>query len=214
MTDVFTYSPADHAAVTSATKIVFSRFRNFVDYEDLQQECYLWLFLNNEKVTKWREEKSVRHAERTIIKALRNAAERYARKEKAAQQGYEPEDEFFYSLPMCADLLQLYFTPDWMVPAGRDLTNDKVTTGKPSNETGDLMTMVADVGRAYEALPAHDRGLLAFVYNGERVVSDAIAFLSLEWEVTYSAANSRVRRVMGRLRDKLGGPNPYNKDPE
>lgn len=211
MTDTFVYTNADHAAVTSATKITYSRYRQYVDYADVQQELYLWLFINYSKAEGWREQYAERHAERTVVRALRRAGERYARKEKAEQCGYAPEDEFFYSIPMCADLLQLYFDPEWMMPAGQDLTEDTVG-GKPASESGDLMTMVADVGRAYEAQPAADKELLAYVYNGERVVSDAIASLSLDWECTYSAANSRIRRVMGRVREKLGGPNPWREE--
>jgi len=206
------YTAGDHAAVRSATKILCARYRGYVEYEDVQQELYLWLWENYWKVERWRENRQSHHAERTLVKALRNAGERYCRAEKAQLVGLEPEDEFFYSIPMVADLLQLYFDPEWMIPGGMKL--DEISSGAPASEGGNLMTMVADVGRAYEALPAADRQLLEFVYDGEQPVSDQITVKSLEWGITWNAAYSRIRRVLGRLRAGLGGPSPYGKDPE
>lgn len=204
----YSFVAADHAAVASASKMLYARYRNYTTYEDIQQECYLWLLQKYDKVVQWRANYSERHAERTVVRALRNAGERYCRKEKAEADGYVVEDEFFYSIPMIADLLQLYFDPEWMVPRGIDYTSPKVS-GKPPGEGGDLVVMVADVGRAVEGLPKPDRDLLSEVYGGKQIVSDAITVKSLEWGISWSAANSRVRRVVGRVRAALGGPNPW-----
>jgi len=212
VTETWNFTEQDEAAVQSATKILMSRYRDFVDFEDVRQELYLWLFQNYEKVEGWRAKHEVRHAERTVIKALRNAGERYCRKEKAEAEGYVPEDEFFYSIPMVADLLQLHFDPDWMQPPAV-VQDDHVSGGAPASEGGNLMPMLADVGRAYEALSVHDQALLNFVYGGG-VVMDQIACLALRWECSQSAAYSRVRRVVGRVRAELGGPSPYTKDPD
>lgn len=204
---LFAFNEADEAAVFSATKILRAKYRDYCDFDDIKQELYLWLLQNYDRAEAWREKYEERHATRTLVKALRNAGERYCRAEKAQVDGYVPEDEFFYSIPMVADLLQLYFEPEWMIPNGLELT--RTSGGKPASEGGNLLAMVADVGRAYEALPAPDKELLAGVYDGSRVVSDAIATLALEWGITYSAADSRIRRVIGRLRANLGGASPY-----
>ena len=204
----FEYTNQDHAAIASATKILVSRYRGYVEYQDVQQELYLWLFKNYDKAERWRAEHGEAHAERMVVKALRNCGERYCRSEKSEKDGYSTDDEFFYSIPMVADLLQLYFDPDWMMPGGLELTT--TSDGKPASEGGNLIAMVADVGRAYEALPAPDRALLEEVYDRpSHDVGNAIAVLALHWEITQTAANSRIRRVVGRLRAKLGGPSPY-----
>lgn len=200
----FTFTAPDHAAVASATKILFSRYRNYVEYEDVQQELYLWLLKNFDKVDRWRTEYSERHAERTLVKALRNAGERYCRTEKAERDGYAVEDEFFYSIPMIADLLWLSFDEAWCAPKGIDYTEQKSPSVGP-----DLVTMVSDVTKAYETLPDPDQSLLRYVYGGDRTVSEAIASKSVEWGVSQSAANSRIRRVVGRVRAALGGENPW-----
>lgn len=202
----YSFTDADHAAVASATKILFSRYRQYVEYADVQQSLYLWILSNTLKVERWRTEYSEKHAERTLVKALRRNGEQYCRSEKAEKSGYSVEDEFFYSIPMIADLLQLSFDEDWMVPKGKDYTEPDVS-GRAATEN--VVAMVADVGQGFNTLPEPDKELLRFVYDGSTLVNDAIAQKSLEWGITWSAANSRIRRVLGRLRASLGGENPW-----
>lgn len=198
------FLPEDHAAVASATKILYSRYRKYVDYDDVQQTLYLWLLGHYDKAVNWRANYATQHAERTLIKALRNEGERYCRTEKAEQDGYSVEDEFFYSIPMIADLLALSFDPEWMEPKGIDYTEQKsVSPGT------DLVIMVADVTKAFESLPEPDQDLLRYVYGGSRLREDAIALKALEWDISQSAAYGRIRRVVGRVRAALGGENPW-----
>jgi hypothetical protein len=201
------FTEEDLSALESASKIVASRYRGYVDYSDLTQECFLWLIENYSKVLAWREEYGEKHASRTLIKALRHACERYARKEKAQVDGYEPADEFFYSIPVVANMLRLYFDPERFTLPAQDLS-PRVSGGAPAQEGGNLMAMVADVGRSYEALPPHDKRLLAFVYStGDP--QENLSLLATEWECSPDAARLRVGRVVGRLRERLGGASPY-----
>lgn len=199
------FTPADYAAVSSAARQLTARYRDHVSFEDVQQECYLWLWSNYDRAVAWREQYEETHAERTLTKALRNAGERYCRQEKAEHEGYVPEDEFFYSIPMVRDLLQLSFDPDWMAPSSLKL--DAISSGTPANEGGNLMTMVADVRRGFGTLTPHDQELLTRVYD-TKDPDQEIAVLAIEWDCTTKAADSRVRRTLGRLRAALGGPNP------
>lgn len=198
-----------HASVSSVAKRLRSRYHPFVEYEDLQQELYIWyLKSGHRKLKEWQEQHVEKSVQRLVTKSLWNAGEKYARKEKALQTGYEPEDEFFYSIPMVADMLTLYLDPDWTAPRGITYDNIQVASGKPSSEGSfNLQTMVADVGKAYEALSESDKGLLSRVYTGDP--REVIAVLALEWNITPNAADHRVRRVVGRIRAALGGPKPY-----
>lgn len=208
-----TITTQDEAAVSTASRILRAKYRKFAEYADIQQELYVWMFQNYDRIAGWRETREEAHAERTILRALRNAGERYCRNEKAEQSGFSTDDEFFYSIPMVSDLLQLHFDDDWMLPNGAEMT--KTTGGTPAREGGNLMAMVADVGRAYEALPKPDKSLLREIYdNDDHGVADAIATKSLDWECSLGAANSRIRRVVGRLRAQLGGPAPWRKEEE
>lgn len=206
-------TPADHAAVSSASKILCSRYRGHVEFEDVQQELYLWLYQNHDKAERWREEREPGYAERTLVKALRSVGEKFCRAEKAHHLGYDPEDEFFYSIPMVADLLLVHFDPDWTAPSSPNL--EKVSRPGSANDGMNLAAMVADVGRALNGLTEADSALLTRVYGGGEGASvDVVAALACEWDITYAAATSRVRRVVGRLRAALGGPNPYGRKSE
>lgn len=208
----FDFTNADQAVISSASKILSSKYRDFVEFQDVQQELYLWLFQHYDKADEWRGKYEERHAERTVRRALLNAGERFCRAEKAERCGYSPDDEFLYSIKMVAELLQLYFDPEWAAPPVQDLT--KMSGGTPSSESGNLLAMVTDVGRVFEALSTSDRLLLWDVYGGRQSVKDAVTIKAKLWSCSYSAANSRIRRVVGRARAKLGGPSPYGEDPE
>ena len=201
----------DHAAIAQASRILTSRYRGFVSYEDVQQELYVWLLSRYDRAERWREEYSAQHAERTLVKALRNAGERYCRAEKAAFEGYQPDDEFFYSIPMVADLLRLSFDPEWALPASPQVEeNEYVQGSRPA--TDNLIVMVADAGKALLTLPLHDQVMLRRAYGPGVDTSDVIAQLGIEWKITAHAADSRLRRVVGRVRAALGGPTPYQKE--
>lgn len=201
------FLPADHAAVASASRILYSRYRDFVAYEDVSQELYLWLYEHYDRAERWRGEFSEKHAERTLTKALRNAGDRYCRNEKANWRGYDVEDEEFYSIPMIADLLRLSFDPDWGMMSSLPLDTEGGEQSTNPSET--LRCMVADVGKAYGGLPDHDRALLKRAYDYDVETADVVAALACEWGITAKAADSRLRRVLGRLRAALGGPSPY-----
>lgn len=205
-----TWTEADEAVLASVARQLRSKYHGYVDLDDIRSELYLWLVEHHDKAAAWREEHedSPRTADRLLARSLRNHGEKFCRREKAAYCGYEPDDEFFYSIQMVADLLQLYFDPEYMVPGSADLGS--TGSGKPANEGGNLMAMVADIGRAYEDLSQSDRDLLEWVYGGHMPVKDAINFLAeITWSITYNAADKRIRRVVGRLRQKLGGPRPF-----
>ena len=198
-----------HAAVSSVSRQLRSRYR-MCEFADIQQELYVWYIKHHRKVDEWSEEHHPKTVNLLLNKSLRNAGEKYCRKEKAELEGYEVEDEFFYSIPMIADMLALYFDPDRHAPRGIEL--GKSPSGAPPEEGGNLMAMVADVGKAYEAMPPTDQWLLSTVYDGSVPVREGIAYLAQDWNITHGAADRRIRRVLGRLRTKLGGPRPYVED--
>lgn len=199
----------DHANVSQVARQLTSRYRDYVEYEDVQQELYVWYIKHYRKVDAWREEHHEKTAQRLILKSLRNAGEKYCRKEKADKDGYEVEDEFFYSIGMVSDMLQLYFDPDWSAPT---VTLEHTSEKRPAGEGGNLMAMVADVGRCFEQMPEADQELLQRIYGGDYPVRDAMAYEAAMNDITIGAQDRRIRRVVGRLRAKLGGPRPYEED--
>lgn len=196
----------DHANVASVSRQLRAKYRGFVEYEDVQQELYLWYIRQYHKVEEWRENYHEKTAQRMILKSLHNVGETYCRREKAEASGYSPADEFFYSIRMVEDMLVLYFDPDWSAPSVAP--HDEPVSHTPPSEGGNLMAMVIDVGHAFEKAATRDKDLLARIYGGDFPVSDAIAYEAAMNSITPSAQRKRIDRVLGRLRKELGGPNP------
>lgn len=202
----------DFACVGSAARQLRSRYRDFAEYDDILQELWLWMYGNYEHVERWRAEFSEAHARNTLMRSLKNAGERYCRKEKAAICGYSVDDEFFYTVPMVANLLALHFDPTWSAPRGQAYDTDRTSGGSAPQESGNLVAMIADVSRAYDQASAEDRALLKEVYGGEYPVQTVVESKAAEWDCTIQAAQKRINRAVGRLRAFLGGPTPYRKD--
>lgn len=205
-----TWTQADVDVLMSVAKQLRSRYAPWVEHADIVQELYVWLVQYGHKAVAWREEYDAKTADRLLARSLRNHGEKYCRNEKAVRSGYSPDDEFFYSISMIADILQLYFDPDYMEPGSIQL--GRTSSGKPASEGGNLMTMVADVGSAYQQMPAWDQAVLEEVYGGDRPVREALNFLALQWGISYGAADKRIRRILGRLRKNLGGPRPFEEN--
>lgn len=199
-----------HANVSSMARQLKSKYRDFVDYADVQQELYIWYLTHGHKIEEWAEQHHPKTVQAYIMKSLRNHGEKYCRSEKAARTGYSPDDEFFYTIQMCAEMLQLYFDPEWMLPAYQ--LGEHTSNKKPPSEGGNLMAMVADVGRAYESMSQGDRDLLRRIYDGERPVREAMEFEAMCNGITYAAQDMRIRRILGRLRKQLGGPAPFEEE--
>lgn len=200
-----------HAAVSSVARQLRSRYRDYCEFADIQQELYIWYLSHRQKVSAWEEEHDgdEKVIQRLLTRSLRNAGEKYCRAEKAQQCGYSVEDEYFYSIGQMADLLQVAFDPSWMAPAV-DVTHDSAK--RPPQEGGNLVAMVADVNRAFDSLPAWEQALLRRVYGGDLPVRDAVALEAASNDIGIKAQDMRIRRVLGRMRAALGGPRPWEDD--
>lgn len=200
--------PVEYAVAASVARKLRSKYHGYVQVEDIQQELYVWLIEHSGTIARWHEEHdNPKTVEKILARSLRNHGEKFCRREKAEYLGYETDDEFFYSIGMVADLLQLHFDPDYMIPGSIQL--GQTSSGKPASEGGNLVAMVSDIGRAFNELSEADRDLLEWVYGGNQPVREAINFLAHSWGINYRAASERVRRTVGRLREKLGGARPW-----
>src|SRR5258707_6804938 len=79
------------AAVASAAASVSSKWRQWVDVDDVTQELWVWVLANQDKAESLAEKG-------WLARRLRTVGERYGRRQKAARSGYSPEDECFYTL--------------------------------------------------------------------------------------------------------------------
>ena len=160
---------------------VARRFHGFVELDDVEQECRLWILEHQPKVQEWR--KTDRTPQGRLSKALLRRAGQYAKAEQAAWRRSVPQafrDDYTplqvrLALPMALD--------------------DGHTEG---SET--LQAVVADIKVGLEQLGWDDRGVLqAAVDYDYDYVAVAAAYTDDEVTLTEAAAKSRVHRAVVRL---------------
>lgn len=128
--------------IDSAAYAVWKRYKSFTEAADLRQEMWVWaLAQDEERLTEYEAHK--------LTWKLRDAGEVYARKEKAAKGGYEPDDEVFYSLRTLRELLPLAVT-DVPITLRAVESEGKRSGGTP--QSMEFETALADMRRAFKRL--------------------------------------------------------------
>ena len=204
--------PSIYDIVPSVVRVVGRRFRNWVENDDLKQECYTFAASRHSKFKELLDEPDTDKRminERKVAWQLKRAAERYARREKATKGGYSPGDEAFYDTTIIAQLLPFVI--------------DNILNGKPFEqaviliddgapkkqaipaESGTFMAMLLDVKKAYLKLEVDDMQILERRYFDAWTLSQIAQYL----EVSVSTADRRCSIAMQQLQENLGGDSPY-----
>ena len=154
-----TTHPSAPDIVFSVAKTIFSRYRVFVEREDVVQECWSWYYARAEHFNElFSEENPIQRVinEKRIAWQMKRHAECYARKEKATKSGYKVGDESFYDTVVIGQLLPHVISSiidDTVLEAAQNLIND----GQPRKqaapaEGGNLLAILIDIKKAYLAL--------------------------------------------------------------
>jgi len=81
-------NPVAFDLATSVATTIYRRYKNYVEKDDIKQECVAWAIGRtayiNEQMSEEDDDKR-KHNESRIAFQMRRAAERYARKEKATK---------------------------------------------------------------------------------------------------------------------------------
>lgn len=165
-----------------AAASVMRRYANYIEYEVLLQEGYVWLLANQEKVEGWLAASPQRTTR--LFHSLRDYMIALAEQEKAARCGYDPEDVAWYSATLVEGLLPLALD-DTFTPEQINESDGEGKRSKPANEGGDLLAMVLDIRRAL-------KGTNTILFFLDSVAGDPM------WE-------SRIEQLV----DYLGGQRPY-----
>lgn len=219
----------------TVAKRMSSGQQGYAEYSDLYQECLVW-FVEHERTAQEYNEDG-RRGRGKMFAALRNQCRQYIRAQRAARDGYSPDDQFYYSIGMIETLLPFIFgNMDYPVDNGtdsgansqraRDIRQDWAKVFEAgSNEQGrknpdtinrkgrsngqsDLPAMVADVAVGYHTLNETDRDLLANIYaSGDP--RQNMQDEAAHLGITVDAMRERKRRAIGRLRKPLGGGAPF-----
>lgn len=160
----------DHADfVNRIVHRTWLRYREFVDFDDLQQEAAVWWYGKGQK-----------HLPAYLADATRGRlavsigryVEGYARAQKAVKVGYEPRDQYRYSPREVHDLLPIALDPDGLPEPGHQ--EGPAAKGNLA-EGGDLLAALVDVRRALAQLTEADLHFLTLAddcsYDWERVAA-------------------------------------------
>ena len=199
--------------VTSVANSIYRRYRQFVERDDVKQECYTWYYSRAEHFNALLSvENSVERVinEKRMAWQMRRHCERYARKEKAAKSGYKPGDESFYDTVTIAQLLPYVIASiinDTVLEAAQNLIND----GQPRKqaapaEGGTLLAILIDIKKAYLKLDVADKDLLIKRYHESLTLQEMAEYL----QCAVSTADRRCTNALRRLQNNLGGESPYN----
>ena len=204
--------PAAHDIVISVAKTIYNRYRQYVERDDVIQECWTWYYSRAEHFNKlFSEENPVQRVinEKRIAWQMRRHAERYARKEKAKKSGYQIGDESFYDTVLLAQLLPHVIASvvdGTVLEQAQNLINDGQPR-KPSApaEGGNLLALLIDIKKAYLKLDVMDKDILIKRYHESFTLEQMAEYLGC----ATSTADRRCQSSIRKLQNLLGGESPY-----
>ena len=177
-----------------------------VEKSDIEQEIWLWFVTHPKKFYEWETQHDRKSLDKLIARSLRNAALDYCLKEKAAKEGYSPNDVFWYTKEFVKTLIPGVLTGNWerMETA---LENMGRSTKAPS-ESGDWMAYIADINSAFEKLAEEEQNLV-FLFYAQNLDGDELHKKADDSRVTAKATAMAANRALNKLVKHLGGFPPF-----
>jgi hypothetical protein len=176
-----------------------------VDADDLESDMHVWWFepKNTKYIVGYLTGENTELGARKLRRALSNRAYTFRLGEKAAREGFEVSDLYWYSKPLISELLPQVYEKHTTMPSAAP---DGQPKGKsPASEGGNSLALIADVKRAKRRLPKEDRAFLKVAYHYQ-----------LDWDRVGEAldllpdtARKRHERCISRMHRVLGGDRPW-----
>lgn len=177
-----------------------NRYR-MVDVEDIRQELWLWFASHPNKTKDWLE-KDLKEADLLFARSLRNAAHDYCVREKANIEGYNPEDNFWYTKDFVKIMLPATLSDDWKRV---EAFASEVKSSKSPSESGDWMSYSADIKKAYQyALNDKEKALVLMFYAND-VDADTLHKELGEERPSAKATQMAANRAINKMVNYLGG---------
>ncbi len=204
--------PVIYDLVPSVARTIYRRYKAYVEFDDIKQECMAWAMTripdHTEDLMETVEAKR-KHNEQRIAYQMRRVAERYARKEKASKSGYQIIDEAYYDPVKLGQLLPFVIASvidGTVLEQVQQMIQDGLPKGKSSPaEGGNLLISLIDIKRGYLKLEADDQALLRMRHHENYTLQQIAQVL----ECATSTADRRCGNALNRLKDLLGGPSPF-----
>ena len=205
--------PAFYDIVPSVAQTIYRRYRQWVEREDVIQECYAWAMNRADHYAELLSEENALQRtinEKRIGWQMRRHAERYARKEKAKKSGYLIGDESFYDTVLLGQLLPHVIASvvdGTVLEQAQNLINDGQPR-KPSApaEGGNLLAILIDIKKAYLALDVADKDILIKRYHENLTLEEMGEYLGC----ATSTADRKVQGAIRKLQNLLGGESPWS----
>lgn len=204
--------PSIYDIVPSIVRVIMRRFRNWVEPDDVKQECYTFAASRNHKFKELLDEPEAEKRianERRVAWQIKRAAERYARREKATKGGYHTSDEAFYDTTTIAQYLPMVISnilKDTPLEFAQVLVDDG-SPKRPSvpSESGTFMAILIDIKKAYLLLEPDEQQILERRYYDTWTLNQIAQYL----EVSTSTADRRCSQALAKLQEFIGGDSPY-----
>ena len=205
-------NPVALELASSVTTTIYRRYKNYVEKDDIKQECVAWAIGRtayiNEQMSELDDEKR-KHNESRIAFQMRRAAERYARKEKASKSGYQTTDEAYYESAKLGQLLPFVIASvvdGTVLEQIQQMIQDGQPKGKSSpSEGGNLLATLIDIKRCFLKLDIEDQNILRLRHFDSLTLKEIAA----QMECAVSTADRRCQHSLRRLIELLGGPSPW-----
>lgn len=198
--------------VPSVAQTIHNKYKNFVERDDVKQECLKWALTRSDYINQQLSEpeaKKRQHNESRIAWQMLRVAERYARREKATRSGYHTSDEAYYESATLAQLLPFVIASvldGTVLEQAQEMIRDGQPKGSSSPaEGGNLLAVLVDIKKAYLKTDATTQQLLTLRYHENFTLAQIGGVLGC-------AVSTAERRCMGairKLQDELGGVSPY-----
>ena len=179
---------------------------NMVDRADIEQELWLWFAEHPNNIARWKAEQDEKSCDKLIAKSLRNAALDYCIKEKAVAEGYNADDNFWYSKDFVKMLIPGVLTDNWE-KLETAMTNMGRSTKAPS-ESGDWMAYGADIRDAFSKLTEVEQNLV-FLFYAQDVDSTQLHEVTDSDRPSVKATAMAANRALNKIVRNLGGFPPY-----
>ncbi len=187
----------------------YARKFEMVDQPDIKQALYEWFLTHPNKLDTW-EAIGAKDAKNLIYRSLRNQALDYCQLWKAKSGGYDVSDLFYYTPEMVEALLPsaILGIDNEVVPK---LNLAKTSKPSVSAESGNLVTMLAEISNGYKFVSDEDKAILHLRFVLSYDYPDITKAMQLN---TDEAARQRVRRAVRRLINRIGGYKPFRDEDE
>ena len=204
--------PSIFEITPSVAYAVHRQFKQWVERDDVKQECMQWAMARIEYINSQLSEEDTdqrRHNEQKIAWQMSRAAERYCRKEKAVKSGYQLGDEAFYQTGMLGQLLPFVIASvidGTVLEQAQEMIRDGQPKGSSSPaEGGNLLSMLIDIKKCYQKLEDDEKQILMLRYHENLTLERIGEVLGCH----RSSADRRCNHALRELNNLLGGASPY-----